>query len=158
MGWGESIGLPPSACQRFFAGCQPNRFRPGDRVFFQQEFPKGVYFVCQGSVGLVRESLGEREEILRIVTGPDILGESALIAGRPYAASAKVLEDSLICVLEGKRFFDLWRAEPELARAFVRSLARKLDAGDWSAEAPPSSRHSRAGCGENCSLAAEARI
>lgn len=157
-GWGESIGLPPSACERLSSGWRINSYRKGDALFLQSDFPTGVYFLCRGRVALVRDTEGGSPEVLRVVEGPDILGDRALIAGRTYAATAEVLEDSLICVLEGRRFFDLWRAEPEVARAFVRSLARKLDAGDWGADASAPSRHSRAHCGQLCSLAAEARI
>lgn len=158
MGWGESIGLPPSACERFSAGYEPDRCRRGDVLFSQGDFPKGVYFLCQGSVALVRDSAGGTPETLRVVNAPDIFGDGALIAGRTYAASAEVLEDSLICILDRRRFFDAWRAEPEIARAFLRSLALRLDAGDWGADSSAPSRHGRARCGDDCSLAAEARI
>ena len=43
------------------------------------------------------------------------------------AAAAQLMEDSLIGILQAKRFFELWRAEPEFSRMFARRLARKLD-------------------------------
>lgn len=42
-------------------------------------------------------------------------------------------------VPEAKRFFDVWRGEPELARTFIRNLARKLDKAEARGNAVMSS-------------------
>jgi hypothetical protein len=44
-------------------------------------------------------------------------------------------KDSPVRTPEVERFFDLWRGEPELARTFIRNLARKLDEAEKVADA-----------------------
>jgi CRP/FNR family transcriptional regulator len=74
-----------------------------------------------------------RQHIVRMMTGPDFLGERALLAGQPYAASAQVMEDSRVCAIDGASFRALWRGEPELSRMLAIYLARKLAAADEAA-------------------------
>ncbi|NNN04418.1 MAG: Crp/Fnr family transcriptional regulator [Elusimicrobia bacterium] len=107
-----------------------NRYRRGDVLFYEGNMPSSVYFLCKGRVKLVRDDRAERCHILRVFCGPDIFGERALLAEQPYAASAQVMEDSLICALDAESFFELWRVEPELSRMFSRHLARKLAEAD----------------------------
>jgi CRP/FNR family transcriptional regulator len=110
-----------------------NDYHRGDVIFYQGNAPVSVFFLCQGSVKLVRNARMGRQHILRMVTGPDFLGERALLAGQPYAASAQVMEDSRVCTIEGESFRALWRSEPELPRMLASYLACKLAEADEAA-------------------------
>mgnify|MGYP001585951236 CR=1 len=44
-------------------------------------------------------------------------------------------KDSPVSTPEVKSFFDQWHGEPELARTFIRNLARKLDEAEMVADA-----------------------
>ena len=110
-----------------------NTYHRGDVLFYQGNSPMTVYFICRGSVKLARSERMGRQHILRVVTGPDFLGERAMLAGQPYAASAQVMEDSRICAIDGESFRLLWRGEPELAQMLARHLAMKLKEADEAA-------------------------
>lgn len=110
-----------------------NVYHRGDVIFYQGNAPASVYFICTGSVKLVRDARMGRQHILRMMTGPDFLGERAFLAGQPYAASAQVMADSRVCAIDGPSFRELWRAEPELPRMLAIYLSRKLAEADEAA-------------------------
>ena len=110
-----------------------NRYHRGDVIFYQGNAPGSVYFLCHGSVKLVRDARMGRQHILRMMTGPDFLGDRAFLAGQPYAASAQVMTDSRVCAIDGESFRSLWRSEPELPRMLAIYMARKLAEADEAA-------------------------
>ncbi|MFI5360669.1 MAG: Crp/Fnr family transcriptional regulator [Elusimicrobiota bacterium] len=133
QGWGGKQGLSGAACARIRSLWRANLYRRGDVIFYQGNAPASVYFLCQGSVKLVRDARLGRHHILRVVNGPDLLGERAMLAGQPYAASAEVMEDSRVCAIPREAFKNLWRDEPELSRMLAVHLSRKLAESDESA-------------------------
>jgi CRP/FNR family transcriptional regulator, polysaccharide utilization system transcription regulator len=132
-GWAAEQGLSAVACERMAPLWRTNLYQRGDIIFYQGNAPSSVYFLCSGSVKLVRDARMGRQHILRMVNGPDFLGERALLAGQPYAASAQVMEDSRVCAIERERFRGLWRNEPELSRMLAIYLSRKLAESDEAA-------------------------
>jgi CRP/FNR family transcriptional regulator len=131
--WGGKHGLSSAACERLAPLWRTNLYHRGDVIFYQGNAPVSVYFLCKGSVKLVRDARMGRQHILRMMTGPDFLGDRAFLAGQPYAASAQVMENSQVCAIEGESFRALWRGEPELPQMFAIYLARKLAEADEAA-------------------------
>ena len=122
--------MSSAACQRVSSLWRTNLYHRGDVIFYQGNAPVSVYFLCQGSVKLVRDARMGRQHILRMMTGPDFLGDRAFLAGQPYAASAQVMADSRVCAIDGESFRNLWRSEPELPRMLAIYMARKLAEAD----------------------------
>ena len=133
QGWGGKHGLSPAACERIFPLWRTNLYQRGDVIYYQGNAPMNVYFLCRGSVKLVRDAKMGRQHILRMMTGPAFLGERAFLAGQTYNASAQVMEDSRVCAIDGGSFRALWRGEPELSRMLAVYLARKLAEADEAA-------------------------
>ena len=131
--WSAGQGLSPAVCERMSPLWRSNLYQRGDVIFYQGNAPSSVYFLCHGSVKLVRDARMGRQHILRMMTGPDFLGDRAFLAGQPYAASAQVMEESRVCAIDGQSFRALWRGEPELPRMLAIYLARKLAESDEAA-------------------------
>ena len=131
--WGGEHGLSPAACERISSFWRSNRYRRGDVLFYQGNAPASIYFLCRGSVKLVRDAKLGRQHILRMTSAPDFLGERAVLAGQPYDASAQVMEESLVCAIDAQSVRALWRGEPELPRMLAIYLARKLAESDEAA-------------------------
>jgi CRP-like cAMP-binding protein len=103
-----------------------NVYSRGNDLFYQGNEPFALFFLCTGRVKLVRAEGGGRHKIVRIVHAPDFLGERSLIAGEPYAATAEVMDEANVCLIDAGRFKTLWLERPELARVLARQLAAKL--------------------------------
>ena len=128
--WADALGLPPAARDRMCAAWRAKRYRRGEVLFYEGDTPADVYFLCRWLVKLVRRALGERQHILLVVSGPDMLGERAVIAGTPYAAAAQMMEDSLGIL---KRSASSIMARRAGVLSNVRHLARKLARADDAA-------------------------
>ncbi len=128
--WAFSLGLSAASFERLAAEWQNDVYAPGDSLFRQGDRPSCIYFVHTGRVKLVRSESTDRRRIVRLISGPSILGELALIAGQPYASTGKVLEEASICRIEAARFQELWGSDPELPRFFARLLAKRLGESD----------------------------
>lgn len=124
--WCASRGLPPSLAQSFSSAWRSNTYSRGNDLFYQGNEPYALFFLCSGRVKLVRAEGGGRHKIVRLVRAPDFLGERSLIAGEPYAATAEVMEEANVCLIDAARFKTLWVERPELARVLARQLAAKL--------------------------------
>lgn len=131
--WSAALGLSAPVCARMAPLWRSNVYRRGDVIFYQGNDPTSIYFLCHGSVKLVRDARMGRQHILRMINGPDFLGDRAMLAGQPYAASAQVMEESRVCAIDGQSFRALWRDEPELSRMLAIYLARKLAEADVAA-------------------------
>lgn len=118
--------MPAGIAASFATGWRPNRYSRGNILFYQGNEPFALFFICSGRVKLVRAEDGGRHQIVRVVRAPNFLGERSLVAGEPYAATAEVMDDARICVIDSARFFRDWADRPELARMMARQLAAKL--------------------------------
>src|SRR6266511_1501854 len=107
------------------AGDVPVRtFRPGEVIFRQGEpARREVYLVHQGTVE-VRSRIDGEERFLRILRHGDLLGEVALFREGAHSGTAVALELVNLLVIPADRLERIVRANPELAIAPIRQLAR----------------------------------
>lgn len=124
--WCAEHGLPQTSSAGFVSGWRSNMYVRGNVLFYQGNEPFALFFMCSGRVKLVRAEGGGRHKIVRIVKAPSFLGERSLIAQEPYAATAEVMDESHICLIDAARFLNFWTDRPELSRLLARQLAAKL--------------------------------
>ncbi|MBI4386073.1 MAG: Crp/Fnr family transcriptional regulator [Elusimicrobia bacterium] len=95
-------------------------------LFYQGNRPQGLYFICSGRVKITKEDSGGRSQIVRIVNAPDLLGDRAFFAEKPYACTGTTMEESRICFLETRHFWDTFGQDHEMLRLLIQSFAQKL--------------------------------
>jgi CRP-like cAMP-binding protein len=84
-----------------------------------------LYVVAAGSV---RVHVGDRT--LAVLDAGAVVGELAVLAPAPRAASATAVEPTLLLRLRHGPFEELLEDRPEIARAVIHTLARLLQAAD----------------------------
>jgi CRP/FNR family cyclic AMP-dependent transcriptional regulator len=89
-----------------------------------------LYVVAAGSV---RVHVGDRT--LGVLGAGAVVGELAVLAPAPRAASATAVEPSLLLRLRQGPFEELLEDRPEIARAVIHTLARLLQAADHGVDA-----------------------
>jgi CRP-like cAMP-binding protein len=110
---------------------------------YSQEFPAGAVLFRAGDdghemyviqSGRVRISVfsGEMEKVLDELGPGEFFGEMAVLNERPRTATATVLENSQLLVIEQEKLEILLRANSEVAIRLIRRLAKRLERTDHS--------------------------
>jgi CRP/FNR family transcriptional regulator, cyclic AMP receptor protein len=84
--------LPATAVQRLATITAPSTYPKGATLFVEGQEPRGVFILCSGKVKLSTSSADGKTLILRISDAGEVLGLAGTVCGRPYHATATVLE------------------------------------------------------------------
>ncbi len=101
-------------------------YRPGNILFYQGNPPLGLHFISNGRVKLIKEDRAGRRQIVRIVQGPDLLGDRAFFAERPYACTGEAMEESSISFLQPRHFWEFFGRNPDTLRLLAQRFAQEL--------------------------------
>lgn len=93
--------------------------RPGER--------SGLRIVHSGRVKVLRISDTGVEQLLRIVSPGDFLGEAAVFTDRPVDSWAMALDDAEVCTIGGDGIDRVVREHPEIAVRLLASLSDRLE-------------------------------
>lgn len=113
--WGRFLELAPV-----------HTYRPGNILFYQGNPSLGLHFITGGRVKLMKEDRAGRCQIVRIVSGPDLLGDRAFFAERPYMCTGVVMEESSISFLRPNHFWDIFGKNPDTLRLLTQRFAVEL--------------------------------
>lgn len=84
--------LPPPALQRLSEITSAATYPRGATLFVEGQEPRGVFIVCSGRVKLSTSSREGKTLILRFASPGEVLGLAASVSGKPYQATAELLE------------------------------------------------------------------
>lgn len=111
-------------CQEFPAGAV--MFRAGDDGH-------QMYVVQKGKVK-ISVSSAEVDKTLAILGAGEFFGEMAVLNNRPRTATATVIENSQLLVIDKERFEGMVRQHSDLALRLIRRLADRLEKTDRNVE------------------------
>lgn len=97
-------------------------FAEGEAILRQGTVTERLLFLSEGAVDIVRDEV----TIARVAEPGAVLGDMAVILGRPHSADVWAAQPSRCHVIEDAA--RLLRAEPELALYVMTVLASRLDA------------------------------
>jgi CRP-like cAMP-binding protein len=107
-----------------------NIYKKGQLVFYEGNRPTGLYCLNKGKVKVYQIGMEGKEQIIRLAKDGDILGYRSLISGEMYTASASIIEDSTICFIPKKTFFDLLQTNSELSTRMMKLLSNDLKSAE----------------------------
>jgi CRP/FNR family cyclic AMP-dependent transcriptional regulator len=102
------------------------RIAQGHVLFARGDAGNQLYLVAEGQVRLAISTAEGRELSFQIAVAGDLIGEIALLDGRPRSAEATALTAVTVFVIERNAFRELWSAHPGIANAVVTFLCRRL--------------------------------
>lgn len=103
------------------------KFDKGDFIYQSGETIESLYVVHQGKVKVIRYSDEGKEQIIRILSHGDFLGELALFNGALVSTYAEVMEPSVICLIQNQRLKKLLEKSPNLGMKMMSELSNRLD-------------------------------
>jgi CRP/FNR family transcriptional regulator, polysaccharide utilization system transcription regulator len=101
-------------------------YKKGHSIFLEHSYPRGLYCISFGKIKLSRIGKDGKEQILRLFKGGDILGYRALLSNEPYNASAIVLEDARLCLIDKDYFQTLIFSHPKLHQLVFKKISEDL--------------------------------
>lgn len=114
--------IEPGAVRDRLTACPIVAFAEGELMLRQGTISDRLLFLSEGAVDIVRDQV----TLARIAEPGAVLGDMAVILGRPHSADVRAAAPSRCHVIEDAA--RLLRAEPELALYVMTVLARRLDA------------------------------
>ena len=101
-------------------------FRAGDVLFREGERGEDMYVIQSGLVQVLKK-VGTDERPLATLGRGEFLGEMAILNDKPRTATADVLEDARLLVLDAKTFEAMVVGNTEIAVRLIKKLSRRLD-------------------------------
>ncbi len=98
----------------------------GERVFDINEPSDRMYIIESGKIGISIHENPKVKEFHSILEAGECFGEMGVIDEQPRSATAHVLEDSLLLVLDKAKLRALCLRYPELALGMMRGLSLRL--------------------------------
>lgn len=109
------------------------RFTAGTVLFEEGDPGDQMYVIQSGRVRLTRKLRGEAQ-LLAVLPPGEFFGEMAIINERPRSATADVLEDAQLLVLDAQMFEALVRGNTEIALRLIKRLAARLNQANAQVE------------------------
>jgi CRP/FNR family cyclic AMP-dependent transcriptional regulator len=115
--------LSPPAVQRLSSITAPSTYPKGATLFVEGQTPRGVFILCSGKVKLSTSSADGKTLILRISEIGEVLGLAATVSGKPYQATADVLEPTQANFIGRNDFLNFLRENGEVAFRVAQQLS-----------------------------------
>ena len=116
--------LPPEALRSLEAIRSTATYPKGTVLFVEGQSPRGVFLLCNGRGKLSATSSEGKSLILKIAEAGEVLGLSATISGRPYEATAELLEPAQVNFMRRDEFLNFLRQNGEVALRTAQQLSQ----------------------------------
>ena len=103
---------------------------PAGTILFRDGDAGDVMYVLQRGKVRIFTEVRQQQKQLAILGPGDFFGEMALLNNKPRTASAEVIEDSQLLVIDGKTFGSMVLSNAEIAVRLIKKLARRLDSAN----------------------------
>lgn len=107
-------------------------YKKGEIIYLQGALPTGLYCVHAGKVKLTSTSNDGKSTIISIATPGQLFGHKNVFNNENYQTTATAIEESRVCYIDKKFFFNLLQEEPTVSLKLVSHLAREMGAAEKS--------------------------
>ena len=123
--------LPPNSPLRAIAGIErvsySSKLYPRSAVLFNEgHVARGVYVLCTGSAKISICSADGRKVIMRIAKPGDVLGLYAGLTGRPYEATAELLEPGRVSFVSRQNLVRLIGSQKAFGLGLVQVFSEQF--------------------------------
>src|SRR5260370_39234427 len=105
--------IAPELLERLSSYATTRAVHRGDSIFAKGDPGNSLYAVCAGTVKISVPSADGKDAVFNLVGEGQLVGEIALVDGRPGAANATAMTDCELMMIELRECLDLERSQPE---------------------------------------------
>lgn len=107
---------------------------PAGTVLFKDGEAGNQMFVIQSGKVKISKKAGDTEKTLAILPAGEFFGEMAILNNEPRTATAEVIEESKLLVIDPKTFESMIKGNSEIAIRMIKKLAERLRQADEQIE------------------------
>ena len=100
-------------------------YSAGERIFSQGELGTEMFIIQEGTVEIIKHIGAESHVLSRLEKG-DFFGEMALLEALPRTADAVATSEVRVVAINGSRFDEMLRKNPEVAVRIIRKYSKRL--------------------------------
>jgi CRP-like cAMP-binding protein len=100
-------------------------FAAGERIFAQGDLGTEMFIIQEGEVHIIKHIGAESHVLSRLEKG-DFFGEMAVLEALPRTADAVAVTDVKVVEINGSRFDEMLRRNPEVAVRIIRKYSKRL--------------------------------
>ncbi len=100
-------------------------YAAGDMIFSQGDLGTDMFIIQDGEVEIIKHISGESHILSHLERG-DFFGEMALLEAAPRTADAIAKTEVKALVINGSRFDDMLKKNPEIAVRIIRKYSKRL--------------------------------
>ena len=109
-------------------------YEKGSIIFHEGDGGKEMFYVLSGSVHLEKNVGSQVRKVLAEINPGQYFGEMAVLIDIPRSATARVIADSQIAVIDGNTFHDLMRESRDVAMHMLQEFSRRLKNSNQAVE------------------------
>jgi len=102
------------------------KYFSGDRIFEKDDSGDHLYLIVSGKIGISLDGKSSDSHYIASLGPGDCLGEMNLLDDQPRSATAHVIEDSDVLMLDKSRLRCLILSYPEISIGMLRSMSLRL--------------------------------
>jgi len=102
-------------------------YKRGEALFHEGSMPLGIFCVSSGSIKIVKQASGGKEQIVRIATAGDVVGYRSIVMQQRYSESAIASEDSKVCLIPREEFSKLTSNNTKFYEEVIKLLCVELE-------------------------------
>jgi len=103
---------------------------PTGTVLFREDDLGDKLFVIQSGRVKITKTVQNRTKVLAVLGPGDFFGEMAILNQKPRTATAEVVDDAHLLVLDGRTLQQMVVSNAEIAVRLIKKLSRRLDAAN----------------------------
>ena len=100
-------------------------YSAGDVIFAQGDLGTEMFIIIEGEVEIIKH-INDESHVLSHLEKGDFFGEMALLENVPRTADAVAKTDVKAILINGSRFDDMLRKNPEIAVRIIRKYSKRL--------------------------------
>ena len=101
-------------------------FNAGDRVFREGEKGDKAYLIESGMIEISKKVSGGEQVVVAVVGKGELIGEMALIDGQPRAATARVVKNSVLMIINRADLVDRLKKTDPVVRRLLSVFTKRL--------------------------------
>jgi CRP/FNR family cyclic AMP-dependent transcriptional regulator len=107
---------------------------PRGTVLFRENDPGREMYIIQSGKVKISKKVRNLEKTLAILGKGDFFGEMSILNNKPRSATAEVVEDARLLVIDPQTFETMLRGNAEIAIRMIKNLAARLQEADRQIE------------------------